>query len=237
MTFKQTLKFTLIALIVPVVAACAPSGSSQQITSIPTSVEEATATATLAATNTPVTIETEEVTNTPVEVAAADATPTPASRGLQPGESRAIARATDQGMKPTPNGELIEFGDEIVPMTFDDFYDGFDIRRGLLLSDKLISLDGHRVSMEGYMAPPLKPALDWFVLTRVPLALCPFCSTDADWPTDIALVYMPDGETTLATDRPLRIIGTMEVGSSTDAETGMVSVVRIYAERFETVNQ
>lgn len=166
----------------------------------------------------------------------AEATPTPRTAGLQRGESRAIALATDTAMQPTPRAE-VAFAEDNGPVSlaFSEFYDGFHPRYGLVLSDKLVSLDGMEVTLEGYMAPPLKPALDWFVVTRIPLALCPFCSTDADWPNDIALAYMPDGEEVIATEKPLRLTGTLQVGISEDAETGMVSLVRLYVEDYETV--
>lgn len=163
-----------------------------------------------------------------------DATPMPSSNGLARGESRTIAMATDTVMMPTPRN-LVEFNEAPVTLTFDEFYDGFHPRYGLQLSDKLVSLDGQQVVIDGYMAPPLKPALDWFVLTRVPLALCPFCSTDVDWPNDIALAYMPEGEDITATEYPLRLHGRLEVGSSADAETGMISLVRIYIEDIEQI--
>lgn len=168
------------------------------------------------------------------DAGAIEATPTPQSNGLQPGESRAIALATDVAMQPDLE-EKMTFDDAPVTLQFSEFYDGYDLRTGLILSDKLQSLDGEQVIIEGYMAPPLKPALDWFVLTRVRLAICPFCSTDADWPNDIALAYMPDGETVLANEYPLRVTGQLEVGVSTDAETGMVSMVRVYVEDIEEI--
>lgn len=119
-----------------------------------------------------------------------------------------------------------------VPLRFDEFYDGYNIRTGLILSDKLRSLDGAQVVIEGYMAPPLKPALDFFVLTRVRLAFCPFCTTAADWPDDIALVYLVN-DTMMTTTQPLRLTGRLELGPKVDAETGMVSIVRIYADSWE----
>ena len=75
-------------------------------------------------------------------------------------------------------------------LQFAEFYQGGGAR-GLILSDKLVALHGQRVVMAGFMAPPLKPALDFFVLTRVPLALCPFCASDAQWPEDIVFVRLP----------------------------------------------
>lgn len=161
---------------------------------------------------------------------------TPAPNRLGPGEARSIALATDQYMQPDIEQEQrIAFEENPVPIQFSEFYDGFSIRTGLQFSDMLKSLDGERVVMEGYIAPPLKPRLDFFVLTRIQLAFCPFCSTDVEWPDDIALVYMPE-QRVLSSERPVRITGTLELGSSVDAETGMVSLVRIYMDEMEVLN-
>lgn len=159
-------------------------------------------------------------------------TPTPLDNNLAAGEARAIALATDVAFAPTPRNELLSFDENPVPLVFDEFYEAYDMRRGWIISDKLISLDGYNVEMEGYIAPPLKPELDFFVLTQIPLDICPFCSTDADWPDRIALVYLPEAD--LIDNRyPVRIVGQLEVGSSIDVETGMVSLVRLYAEEVE----
>lgn len=162
--------------------------------------------------------------------------PTPSQNNLAPGEAREIARATDVLLVPTfqEGSERINFEQFPVPLTFAEFYTGFSMRHGLLFSDKLKSLDGQQVVIEGYVAPPLKPKLDFFVLTRVQLAFCPFCSADTEWPDDIVLVYLPEQEV-LSTEYPIRLTGQLEVGTSVDAETGMVSLVRIYAENIETL--
>jgi hypothetical protein len=106
---------------------------------------------------------------------------------------------------------------------------------GLALSEKLLSLNGKNVVMEGFMAPPLKPTLRFFVLTSVPMAICPFCSTDSDWPNDIVLVFLRKEAEALPFDRPIRVEGVLELGTKTDEETGFVSLVRIYATRVEAV--
>lgn len=161
------------------------------------------------------------------------ATPTPLSVVLPQGAAAALAAATDIAIKPTPRNQLF-FERYPVPIAFDEFYDGYHMRTGLILSDKLVSLDGQPVLIEGYMAPPLKPELDYFVLTRIRLEYCPFCSSTADWPDDIALVYMQKDAATVTT-RPIRLEGRLEVGAAVDAETGMVSLVRIYAEKMEVI--
>jgi hypothetical protein len=159
------------------------------------------------------------------------ATPVPLDLNLPAGSALAIAQATDAAFRPTPR-QLLTFAESPVRLTFDEFYEGYNVRTGLILSDKLVSLDGKDVVIEGYMAPPLKAELDWFVLTRIRLAYCPFCSTAADWPDDIALIYL-DGDTIRPTEKPLRLHGRLEVGPAVDPETGMVSVVRIYASKLE----
>ncbi|MDR1622482.1 MAG: hypothetical protein LBS00_08925 [Synergistaceae bacterium] len=109
--------------------------------------------------------------------------------------------------------------------------------RGIVLSDKLKLLADQTVVMEGFMAPPLKPTLDFFVLTRVPMSLCPFCSSDANWPSDIVVVYLEKPVTALPFDRPIRVEGRLELGTKVDAETGFVSLVRIYATRLGEAGQ
>jgi hypothetical protein len=59
--------------------------------------------------------------------------------------------------------------------------------RGTEPTEKTLSLAGKRVTMQGFMAPPLKADADFFVLTKMPMAVC-FCDTTMDWPDDIVLV-------------------------------------------------
>ncbi|MBW4436844.1 MAG: hypothetical protein KME04_06895 [Pleurocapsa minor GSE-CHR-MK-17-07R] len=214
----------IIALAVFLLAACSPDNAQLvQVTALPTG-------------QTPPTRTTLPVTLEPAQTQAQSplaATATPLANNLMAGQAAAMALATDTAFQPTPRSE-VSFNEFPVPITFDQFYDGYNMRTGLLLSDMLVSLDGQEVVMEGYMAPPLKPELDYFVLTRVRLAFCPFCSSTGDWPNDIALVYLADGTTT-ATTAAIRVTGRIEIGASVDAETGMVSLVRIYADSLETL--
>lgn len=72
-------------------------------------------------------------------------------------------------------------------LDFSDMYSGAS-SEGLVFSDTLNSLNGSEVTMTGFMAPPLKPSINFFVLTETPMAVCPFCSTDADWPYNMVVV-------------------------------------------------
>jgi hypothetical protein len=117
---------------------------------------------------------------------------------------------------------------------FSEMYAGGS-SRGLQFSRKFAGLSGKKVQITGYMAPPLKPNFTFFVLTRQPMAICPFCSTDASWPEDIILIYLPEGESRTPTESVLRVTGTLELGSHTDPDTGFVSQARIYSDKIEVV--
>jgi hypothetical protein len=86
--------------------------------------------------------------------------------------------------------------------------------------------------MRGYMAPPLKAESGFFVLTREPAALCPFCQSDADWPADIVVVYLKNASALVGAGEPVVVRGRLEVGSWTDPETGFVSQIRIIDATF-----
>jgi hypothetical protein len=106
---------------------------------------------------------------------------------------------------------------------------------GMELSMRVKTLAGHTVRILGYLAPPLKPDMRFFVLTRAPVALCPFCNSDADWPSDIVVVY-PRAPSDAATDGlPVAVTGTLELGSKIDAQTGFVSLVRVIDAEFTVV--
>src|SRR6266436_3671026 len=98
---------------------------------------------------------------------------------------------------------------------------------GLEMSEKLVALNGKPVEIAGFIAPPLKVEAGFFVLTREPVSLCPFCNSDADWPSDIIVVYLRDGVRYTQTNRAITVSGTLEIGSKLDPKTGFVSPVRL----------
>ncbi|WP_367141968.1 hypothetical protein [Rhodoplanes sp.] len=113
-----------------------------------------------------------------------------------------------------------------MPLLFEQLYKSMGVR-GLVFSDMVQALKGQPVAMRGYMAPPLKPESRFFVLTREPMALCPFCQSDADWPADIVVVYLDRTTPLLGGGEAVVVRGRLEVGSATDLETGFVSQLRI----------
>ncbi len=111
-------------------------------------------------------------------------------------------------------------------LDFCDMYSGAS-SEGLVFSDTLNSLNGSEVTMTGFMAPPLKPSINFFVLTETPMAVCPFCSTDADWPYNMVVVYVNGSVDALPYDQEVTVTGTLDLGSYMDGDTGFVSQVRL----------
>ncbi len=119
-------------------------------------------------------------------------------------------------------------------LSFGELYSDWSAA-GLVLSEKTESLEGETVTMTGYMAPPLTPTIRFFVLTEVPMSVCPFCSSDADWPDNIIVVKVSEPVTALPYDSPISVTGTLEIGSEIDEETGFVSQLRIAADSIDAL--
>ena len=120
----------------------------------------------------------------------------------------------------------IALGANAASLDFSDMYSGAS-SEGLVFSDTLNSLNGSKVTMTGFMAPPLKPSINFFVLTETPMAVCPFCSTDADWPYNMVVVYVNGSVDALPYDQEVTVTGTLDLGSYMDGDTGFVSQVRL----------
>ena len=101
------------------------------------------------------------------------------------------------------------------------------------LSDLALAHDGKTVRVEGFMAPPLKANSNFFVLTKQPMAVCPFCETEADWPDDIMAVYTRRKFRVVAFNRKIVTSGILSLGAYKDPDTGFLSMVRIEQAHFE----
>ena len=113
-------------------------------------------------------------------------------------------------------------------LTFGELYAG-----DAILADKSKALSGRPVEMTGFMAPPLKAEASFFVLTSMPMAVCPFCETEAQWPDDIVLVMTDEPISAVPFNRPIRVRGTLQTGFQKDTETGFVSLIRLIDAEFE----
>ncbi len=118
------------------------------------------------------------------------------------------------------------FAKDSEPLDFNALYKSFGIR-GLEFSDRAQQLAGHVIFMTGYMAPPLRAESQFFVLTKEPLAICPFCQSDADWPVDIVVVYLKGVSPLISAGTQITVSGRLEMGSWADPESGFVSQVRL----------
>jgi hypothetical protein len=127
--------------------------------------------------------------------------------------------------RPASSGEKLGFG---------ELYKSFGVL-GLEFSDKVKRLNGAEVTLKGFMAPPLKAEANFFVLTEIPMSLCPFCSSDADWPDNILVVYLADKQTFVQYNAPIETHGVLEYGAWTDPETGFRSQLRLRDAAFNTV--
>lgn len=118
-------------------------------------------------------------------------------------------------------------------LAFDGLYKSIGVR-GLEFSDRVKALAGQEVAITGYMAPPLKAESRFFVLSSQPLALCPFCQSDADWPVDIVVIYLSREMPLTTAGSKVTVVGRLDIGSWTDPESGFVSQLRLVDADYRT---
>jgi hypothetical protein len=111
-------------------------------------------------------------------------------------------------------------------LSFDTLYKSSGVL-GIQYSERALALRGKPIVIRGFMAPPLKPESTFFVLTREPVSVCPFCASDAEWPVDIIVVYLQGTLSPVDFTQRLQVEGRLEIGSWTDPQTGFVSQVRL----------
>jgi len=117
-------------------------------------------------------------------------------------------------------------GDEAIRLR--DLYN-----KDLSFSDLALSLEGQRIDVDGFMAPPLKAESAFFVLTKMPMAVCPFCEPGQTWPDDILAVYARRPVDVIPFNVPMRASGILELGDYTDPELGFYSRVRLVEATYE----
>lgn len=99
--------------------------------------------------------------------------------------------------------------------------------KDLGFSDLALSGQGTRVTIAGFMAPPLKAESVFFVLTKMPMAVCPFCEPGMPWPDDILAVYAKRVVDVIPFNVPITVTGVLELGDEVDPELGFYSKVRL----------
>ena len=94
-------------------------------------------------------------------------------------------------------------------------------------SEQARLFNGTPVALQGFMAPPLKADARFFVLTTIPMAVCPFCAEVSEWPEDIVVVYTQRDLEVVPFDNMIDVTGRLDLGAWTDPATGFVSKVRL----------
>lgn len=109
--------------------------------------------------------------------------------------------------------------------------DGIRLRdlynKDLSFSDLALSHEGKRLTVRGYMAPPLKADSVFFVLTNRPMAVCPFCEPGMPWPDDILAIHARRKVEVAPFNLPILVEGRLELGDDIDPEFGFYSKVRL----------
>ena len=100
--------------------------------------------------------------------------------------------------------------------------------RGLRPSPRLLSLEGRRVRLVGYMAQMEAPPKGGFYLCAAPVFATEGGGGTADLPPDAVLVIVKSarGKELAPLSRPVEVTGVLEVGTRVDDE-GHVSNIRI----------
>lgn len=108
------------------------------------------------------------------------------------------------------------------PVNLRDLYN-----RDRSFSDLALSLEGRRITVDGFMATPLKADAKFFVLTKMPMAVCPFCNAEAEGPEGILAVYIKRSLKVIPFNISIAAEGVLELGSLRDEATGFLSMVRL----------
>lgn len=104
--------------------------------------------------------------------------------------------------------------------------------KDLSFSDKALAAQGSRIGIAGFMAPPLKADSVFFVLTKMPMAVCPFCEPGMPWPDDLLAVYAKRVVDVVPFNVPIVVTGVLQLGDMVDPELGFYSKVRLVDATF-----
>ena len=114
------------------------------------------------------------------------------------------------------------------PIKLRDLYN-----KDLSFSDLAQGALGQRIEVAGFMAPPLKAESRFFVLTKMPMSVCPFCEPGMPWPDDLLAVYAKRLVEVIAFNVPIIVAGVLELGDYVDPELGFYSKVRLTDASFD----
>ena len=99
--------------------------------------------------------------------------------------------------------------------------------KDLSFSDLALANADRRLPVSGFMAPPLKAESSFFVLTKMPMSVCPFCEPGTPWPDDLLAIYAKRVINVVPFNVPIVVDGVLELGDYVDPELGFYSKVRL----------
>lgn len=99
--------------------------------------------------------------------------------------------------------------------------------KDLSFSALALASAGQRITVAGFMAPPLKAESQFFVLTKMPMAVCPFCEPGMPWPDDLLAIYAKRVVQVVPFNVPITVTGLLELGDHVDPDLGFYSKVRL----------
>lgn len=82
--------------------------------------------------------------------------------------------------------------------------------------DEMQKLDGHQVSIIGYMSTLSPITGNFMYLMNLPYQSCPFCVPNTTQLSNTMAVYAKDGDSFEFTDRAIKVTGILEFGTYTD---------------------
>ena len=104
---------------------------------------------------------------------------------------------------------------------------------GLRIGERAKQLAGNPVRIRGYMAPPDLEQGDFFVLTRAPAFICPFCDPGTNWPDDVVLALLDHDSHFVDPTQLIEVVGELEFGAKLDIRTGATRLVRLHDVRWQ----
>lgn len=101
--------------------------------------------------------------------------------------------------------------------------------------DQIKELDGHQVTITGYMATMSPISGKYMYLMNMPYQSCPFCVPNTTELSNTLAVYAPEGKTFDYTDQAIQVTGTIVIEDCVD-EFGYAYSYRIADASYEVVD-
>lgn len=117
---------------------------------------------------------------------------------------------------------------QTAPIRLRDLYN-----KDLSFSDLALESRDQRIDVAGFMAPPLKADSLFFVLTKMPMAVCPFCEPTSPWPDDILAIFCKRTVEVVPFNVPIVVSGLLQLNPMFDPDSGFWAKVSLSDARYD----